>query len=312
MRRERMLVAFLMAVVGVVLFGLLRPSSPDPRDDDTADQNWFYINKVHRHTRHDVILLGDSRVLHDISPAALTEEIPGASFFNFAFEAGSLNPEIFAEAEARLDTTRAPAVLMGITALMFQPWKADNKQFHQYKNMARDVVFLYLHAPDLARFFRPLPPSALPRRWLGMRPSIRFLDTYHGDGWLESTCQPLPAPFGLEDLREKLSRQHIDTGLVDALMAQVRTWRNRGVAVFGVYPPADPQRLAIELETLRFDTDRFRKRFEAAGGIWLDVPGRYVTYDGSHLERESAVAYSHALGRALRPYYHPEITAAGR
>ena len=58
----------------------------------------------------------------------------------------------------------------------------------------------------------------------------------------------------------------------------------------------------IELEntTSGFDETFFVASFEKAGGIWIDVSQTgYPTYDGSHLNPEGALEFSHDLAQLM-------------
>ena len=99
---------------------------------------------------------------------------------------------------------------------------------------------------------------------------------------------------------EILASRTSDRALIEDFMTQTREWTARGISVYSLYMPAYEPRAALEDSLLGFDRDEFRLAFEQAGGLWLDVGGSdYVSYDGSHLEKESALKLSRAAGLAL-------------
>jgi hypothetical protein len=54
-----------------------------------------------------------------------------------------------------------------------------------------------------------------------------------------------------------------------------------------------------------FEEAAFVRRFTSAGGVWLRFPpGRYFSYDGTHLTRDSAVRFSRDLAERLRASHH--------
>jgi hypothetical protein len=58
-----------------------------------------------------------------------------------------------------------------------------------------------------------------------------------------------------------------------------------------------------------FDEKTFVVRFEAAGGIWLNLDQTaYHTYDGSHLREDAAVELSGDVARLMRP----SLVSAGK
>ena len=42
----------------------------------------------------DIVVMGDSRVLRGVSPGAMEAALPGCRVFNFAYNSGSLTPEM--------------------------------------------------------------------------------------------------------------------------------------------------------------------------------------------------------------------------
>ena len=73
--------------------------------------------------------------------------------------------------------------------------------------------------------------------------------------------------------------------------------------VFGFRSPVTEKILSIENELSGLEEDVFLEQFESAGGIWLSVPpGPYYTYDGNHLDKESAIRYSVALAEQIKKH----------
>ena len=58
--------------------------------------------------------------------------------------------------------------------------------------------------------------------------------------------------------------------------------------------------LAVEDRCSGFEQEEFRKRFEAAGGRWVDTPlFGYDSYDNSHLTREGAIRFTQDLAQYI-------------
>ena len=62
MSSERLVSTFVLALVGLAIFGVLRPSSPDPLDDVRAHETWFFMNKTHQEPVHDLVIVGDPEI----------------------------------------------------------------------------------------------------------------------------------------------------------------------------------------------------------------------------------------------------------
>lgn len=302
MLRDRTLFVFILAFAGMVAFANFRPSSPDPADDVRTQETEFYINKAHPRERFDGVIIGDSRALRGLSPAAMTDSLPGLSLLNFAFNACGMSDDIYAAAESVLarDSSRR-FIVLAPTALAFQPWKRANTMYWEYKRKARDLVWVYQSAPELAHATQPVSPSLAPRRLLGITPAKLLVQNFHDDGWIETHQTPIDDLSDLEPHRQRLVGNSVDSTMIAGLMRQTRAWTTRGVRVFAFYPPALPARTAMEDSMLGFDRGAFAAEFTAAGGTWLEVESAgLTTYDGSHLDGESAKQLSARLAGAMR------------
>ena len=302
---ERILRTLVLTVAGLVAFGMFRPSSPDPIEDAGSLKTWFFIDKTHQQAVYDGVVLGDSRALRAVSPAALADGLDGLRFYNFSFHAGGLNPEIFMAAEQLLDERSATrAIIIAPTALSFLPRKAGNAQFREYRAKPRDQVWVYRNFPAVAHWFQPVAPSIFVRKFLGVRPPKLLRQEFHADGWIETDQIPGDDLTDLAAHRRPLVGESADQAAIATLMDQTRAWTQRGVRVFGFFPPAHEPRVAQEDSMLGFDREAFVRSFRTAGGIWLDVAREgFDTYDGSHLDGAAARELSHELSRQLAHHF---------
>lgn len=292
--------SFMAAAIGMIVFGLLRPSSPDPAEDLKFEQSAFFMAKAHPTERWQGVIVGDSRALRGLSPSAMSEVLPEPRFTNMAFNAAGLNDEMYDVAERVLAPDGDRTVLVSVTALAFMPWKRANRQYHEYRAKPGDQVLFNRHAPAVASFFEPVSPTVLLRRALGLTPSVKIDETYHPDGWIETDHSPLQVAYGLEGTVERLVGNAVDPELIEEFMTRTRKWAAEGVRVFAVRTPCVPEMIAAEDSILGFDEADFVTRFEAAGGRWIAVDqDAYETYDASHLRAEEARRFSRDVAAAM-------------
>lgn len=302
MRLDRTLLALLLAAALLALGGRVKPVPPNPLDRDRTDEARFYMVKTHGGQRCDAIVIGDSRALRDVSPGELSRALPGRRIFNFAYNAGGLNAEMYAAASSRLDpAARAPLVILGVTPLSLMTAKARNEQYREVLHKPRDERWLLLHAPSLARWFQPVRPAEVVRSLLDIPVRAYYEQDFHDDGWIGSLRVPADTTEALGVYEAELTGHAIDPVLVRELLDQTRAWTAAGVRVVAFRPPTTDDVEALENRLLGFDETALAAQFAAAGGTWLEFANTpYRTYDGSHLRRESAVAFSRDLGEALR------------
>ena len=301
MLRERIIAVFVLALVGLVLLGLLRPVSPDPQDDVRAARNAFFIEKTHGRPVYDMVVVGDSRALRGISPGEIERLNPGLRVYNFAFHAGGFNDEIFAAAEALLDPASPhKAMVIAPTPLGFIQWKQNNAQYREYLHKPVDEVLLYSKGFALAHFLQPLSPTVFLRKALGMKPPRLLEEDFTAAGWISTRQTPADNFADLSVLRDQLLGNRSEPAVMANLMAQVADWESRGIHVFGTFVPAYAPRVALEDSMLDFPRQAFMADFDRAGGRFFSDPGTgYETYDGSHLYADSAVRFSAVLGKKI-------------
>jgi len=300
MKSERILGTFLLTVIGLIILAVLRPSSPNPLEDTRAREAWFFINKTHQDKKYDCVILGDSRGLRGLSPTVMMESLQDLDIFNFSFKAGGMNKEMFTATENLLDSNSPrPVILLAPTALAFMPEKTANSQYHEYLHKPWDQVWLYQNVPVLAEWFQPLSPSLFFRREFNIQPKKSLCQIFHAEGWIESDQQPHDDLSDLTATRERMSGHLVDTTMIDEFMAGTAAWTSRGITVLAFLPPSYPPRIAAENRISQFDVQKFRARFEQAGGIWLDIPqDGFDSYDGSHLTADSARKLSRMVATA--------------
>ena len=64
--------------------------------------------------------------------------------------------------------------------------------------------------------------------------------------------------------------------------------------------PVSPAMRELEGELSGFDLQAFVDVFEEAGGIWVGLSQEtYLSYDGSHLDRDVAIRFSRDVARRI-------------
>jgi hypothetical protein len=296
--------------LGICLAVLLSWQLPQPANllfaKDTQAYR-FYLQKTHLRTNPDLVVIGDSRTLRGVSPSVMEEVIPDLRIFNFAYNAGGLNPEMYAAAEDRLDPdSRERAILIGITPLAFQNFKSRNEQYREYLGKPMDDVFIKLRFPAIVDFLQPRRLSDLVSAILDIEPHTDYEQDFHSDGWISSDRRPLVPREAFDLYETELSDHEIDQQLVEDLQSKTRDWTSRGIRVFAFRPPTSLEMEAMEDSLTGFDEQALVASFSAAGGVWIQVErGKYETYDGSHLRREDARLFSRELAAALIPHLGP-------
>jgi len=291
--KRRTLVALLLAAVLVVPTGLYRQRGEGGLPAfqyDALRRNWLH--------RADVVLAGDSRVQRGLCPAVMTPALRAQRVLNFAYPNSALVPRYLARVESVLDPHGAGrAVVLGVT-----PHSLTSRSVRISEFLAeRERPAPRLALEPIEWLFEPYSLDVLSRELCGQ---TRRGESYlAADGWRGATAHVIDPEQESDRLRDLFDRGQacpVSAEIIDGLVAQVARWSRKGIRVYAFRPPTTPKTVALEDKLYHFDQGRFVSRFEAAGGVWIDVdPAAYATYDGNHLQGPAAVRLSADLGEII-------------
>ena len=121
------------------------------------------------------------------------------------------------------------------------------------------------------------------------------------DGWLAYSKNPPGEKKELKKYRRIYERCRVSQNMIQNLMNYVSRWTESEIRVYGFLVPTCTQMVELEKEISGLNLNEFKVAFKEAGGIWIDIDSTaYDSFDGSHLQRESALELSQDL--ALKIY----------
>jgi len=306
MLHDRCVKVILYSLVIVVLAGIFKPAPVDPLLRAKTEDARFWVVKTHFSGPCDMMLLGDSRLYRAVSPAAMQTVLPGYRILNFGYSSGGLNPIMYQEVAKRLHGTRLPKiVVLAVTPYSLTPEAARNEHFVQELTRTREDIYQRRYINPYLKFFEPTTPHRISRALRGKKvlPSELYYQEFHDDGWIASWIVPDNPAKALASYRETFSKTQVSPHLEDELMRYTKIWSAKGIRVFAFRPPTTRAMVVLEEQLSGFDEKTFVKRFREAGGVWLSFPpARYHSYDGSHLNKKSAIILSEDLAAKIRQY----------
>jgi len=272
----------------------------------------FYIRKVHAAPVYDMVMSGNSRVLQDLSPSAMNEQLPELRILNFGLDGACLTPQLLAEIEKKLDPkSRSPMILLGLEPGTLEKYSSGNRKLNIELARSKEARFLAYHAEGWGRWFAPMRLFDVANRFSLWRngPTVgnpAYVHEYNRDGWMASTVFPENRIAVEQEYTAKLNAldeqsAKIPLPFADVVFGQVREWTARGIRVYGARMPADPLVQRYEDSAYDFQEADVARRFVEAGGVWLPVEAvNYHTYDGSHLNKHSAIAFSRDMAARIK------------
>lgn len=291
-------------VLGVCLIfcvGVLKPALLPQIRPSTVQVHYAQLHKFYPSHQYDIIVSGNSRIETGIVPAVMETILTDYRILNFGHGTSKMSPLTFDAIEQRLNSdTPYPVIVLGITPLGLTDTGASDTTLKGSAAWSFEQQVSQRYFPAVYDFFYPTTITEILNVAIRIGPSVQTHGIGHDDGWLElEVLHEDPTWFS----QEPLINEHITPALIEGVMERTQDWVDRGITVFAFRPPTVALTVALENERTGFDEAEFQRQFEAAGGIWIDIPqDDYVAFDGSHLEREQAGRLSHELARKMRPH----------
>jgi hypothetical protein len=290
MVKEKIVISLLLSIILIVFVGVFRftPLSSELK------ANYFWLNKFENTSKVDVVVYGDSRTYRGFSPDVLLEGT-NLTGYNYGFTSAGYSSEIFELIESRIDRTKDPVILLGITPYSLTLKASENNFYHQEKGREGLEKFTRLNIDQKLSFFDRIVMDEY------FKPNAaNVIQEYNSDGWVASSKTLIDTLAGLKSYRSIFDGNQVSDSIINLVLLNVSQWVKSGVRVYAYRPPTVIAMELLENDKSGFNAALFVTGFEKAGGIWIPVPndGRYISYDASHLQKESAID----LSRSIRKY----------
>ena len=290
---RRCVISIAIAIGLLALIVVFRPKS-----QVGVPEAKFWLNKFDAN-RYNVVLAGDSRVLHGLSPQPFSDLGVGSAT-NFGFQGVALNKRYFDVAVSRLSQDGPRVLVLGITPNSFTPSANSSNGFTKYIEIADAEVF---EMPEwFYRMQDQLRPASLAEMLrIARRRSGSMSTTLHPDGWSAVNTKFPDDTSALKFYRVRFDKNEVEHKHMEESFEMVSSCVEAGINVFGVQVPVTEAMQEIENSKSGFNYDAYIARFEEAGGVWLrpDITD-CKTHDGSHLDSQSATLYSTRLATLVK------------
>ena len=273
-----------------------------PKDAEKYLGELFWTRKTFAPAKYNVVTMGDSRVYRGVSPEIIESHLPGLKVLNFAYSNGGLNPTMFNAAEKKLDQNQKPKIIvLGISANTISGYSAGNQQFVQELNRPREEIFQRIYFNPLRYWFSATSPEKLKNHFSETKETAFYRNKYFMNGYVESEKFPADTMEAIPSYTKDFTNYKVTPENLSDLFKQVKKWTDSGITVVGFTPPVSQPMQMLEYTLGMFDEAAIKTGFEKASGHWIDLnPAKYKTYDGSHLNIESARKLSHEIGEEIQ------------
>ncbi len=288
------MVGFTVALV--YLAGVFKPKPIS----STIQKEKFWADKTHSSSKYNIIFIGDSRLYRGIDPKTVSKSLNGLKVLNFGYSSGGHNKVIFEEVSERfVGSDKIRAAVLVLSPYSLTPKAQENSHFNQEKERNKKDVFSRRYIAPFFDFFDPVKPSEI----FQSNDTIQgYHEVFKPNGWVESYKVPSNPNYALKVYVNDFKDNLVNREILDVVYNQVREWREQGVRVFGFRIPTTRKMERLEDSISGYNEKEIRRNFEKAGGEWIDIDDRYryTSYDGSHLEKSSAVRVSKKIGNEIQ------------
>lgn len=297
--RERI---FWTGVAVLALILILPLILPDP-----PDKNWrqrkFWIEKTHGKKTFDIVIGGDSRIYRAVSPSHMNEVLKDKTIINMGYPAAGFRQPLFETLERRLSKEEdQPIIILGITPRSLTETAAKNEELVQELKRGWGEIF---SASRLEKY-RPFFASRISVQSLTeAKNAAIFHEEFHSTGWVATWVDK--AGFAESQLQQYIDifqNEKVSVPVARELITAVNEWSKKGYKVFGFFPPTSEKMVEIENSASGLNRKVLAENFTAAGGIWIEIESkeRYFTYDGEHMDKNTAIIFSKDLASFIKNF----------
>ncbi len=266
------------------------------------DEDEFWARKMLWKDSYNLVITGDSRGLIGLSPEIIEQYLPGYKVCNFSFIALVYTEEYLQAVEKVLKKgNKKRAVLLSISPRPLLDIGGENCYFYQWseKNKNRLEMGLLANSGWIRKLFRRISETDIH----GILGDIRLhqLTIMLKSGWMPSRMTPEKRMMFIKTFMNNHRDRKIDNSRVSMILNYTKKWSDKGIRVYALRIPCSPKLRTLEDKYNGLDMKSFIRRFEKNGGVWLyrNKAKKFHSYDSSHLRYDSAVFYSHSVGKAL-------------
>jgi hypothetical protein len=270
--------------------------------------SWYWRCKVEWRERAHAILAGNSRIYRGLDPSAFEKALgPGKIALNAGFSSTVWSKSYLDYLEQALIQGRTACIVLGIDPnSLVRPFYRPGGAYEEtgFGQALEDAAKTRIPADWEARWgsvFRRLRPFPLAAS--SEKTEENYLQKFHSNGWVESDYVRPDLGSYIRETRKRLPEiSPVDPETLERLTERIRKWRHQGIEVLGFRPPTTRETDLFEDEIFRFDEREVAESVRSAGGCWVVLSEKegFFSYDGSHLNPDSARRLSRSLAVSLK------------
>lgn len=306
-------IALFVSLFFVFIIAFLRPGASTAAKDPAG----YWMAKAQWVRKSPIVIAGDSRAFIGVSPSSFESEL-GIPAVNAGFSSAKLTSPYLEYIRGVVDVSADdPTIIFGVSPFSFTNRRSEGTGYltavKRNSSSTSSIEMILRHTVSgldplsmkhlLFLVFKRFGHADI----LSMQSPLQGVleHEYRPDGWVAVTAREFPADSDsrrIQEITELRKRIENDPENISAFCEFIASCRSDGVRVILFRLPVSKRVADYEENLFDVDFDQLRHSFEFSGGVWISVPDSLdlKTYDGSHLERASAVKLSEELAKMIR------------
>ena len=296
MYSKKVIFTLLLALIACLGIGI---SFSVPDNEELLKQ--MFAKKFHSNKEYRLLVAGDSRVYRGISTNIIGKELNMESL-NLGFSSAGFNKTMFDLIDKKLKNEPGNIIILGISPFSLTDHGIGNGHIKRIGNLKTEEVIEYLYLSLIMNLFVPADPIIL---WDIIFKKEPILNNYVqkvnvDEGWVGSGYLKPNQYRALKSYKKIMTGTQISEKTIEGLYNKIRDWVSEGYLVYGYTPPSSADIEELERHYVSFNDYDIAKGFIEAGGKWILLKDNYSSYDGSHLDSESAVKLSYEIANTIK------------
>jgi len=294
MKRYNILISTTISIIFFIKLVL-----PEPLENK-ENINSFWSKKTHATNKFDIITCGDSRIYRSISSDILNDIDLNLSFINLGYSSSGLSDSYLDFVTSKfLPKSKNKTLVVGISPHSLTKEAKRNEAFNLYLELGNFKKFRYKYLSTILKHFAPYQPVNFIKN-----KRENYLQQYYDDGWVASDYILPDSIHALNSYRKTFTEYKLTQKDMISTINKLKKIASTGVTVIAFRIPTTEQMEMLEDSISGFDEIFIKKELIEHSITYLDFKNSdFVSYDGSHLNENSARKLSKLIGRKIKELY---------
>lgn len=282
---------FIVVPVIILLTYLLLPKLPSsPMIKDS-----FWANKVLQKSIYDIVVVGDSRIYRGINTRILEKRL-NLKAYNFGFSSAGLDSLLLTDASKLLDSNGAKILIIGLSPNSFMESSLKNTHLLTWRKKDKKDLYVKHYIYPYLNIFNSYSISDIYKQ---IKNESYYENFDIEKGFVASHKQPIDSTSAIDAYKKQFKEEQYSLEAEIAFIRILTQFKKQGYTIYIIRVPVSTE--MYQLEQIYFQTElQLKEQLSISGIEFIELNHISIkTYDGSHLEWQSANKISEILASKI-------------